>query len=86
MKRLTLEAAIRADLNARRYVLIEKIKKAPTADECCRLFTLLDAIEHRLECRELRTMLKSGLSYDGQEYLLRARIMRMEKESQYQKA
>lgn len=71
--------AKRADMAARRYVLIEKLEKASTADEYLRLFNQLDILDHQLECISARKKMN-----DSGEKLLRYRRNRMLKEKRFQ--
>jgi len=59
-ERRMMDAAIKADLNARRYVLIEKLQNNPTYEEFIQLFNRLDAVEHRLQCINKRIELHSS--------------------------
>ena len=56
----TIDAAIKADLNARRYVMIEELKKATDIKDYIEIIDQLDAIEHRIECIKIRKQLHNN--------------------------
>ncbi len=56
----TINAAIKADMNARRYVLIEELQKATSREDLMDLIDQLNTIDIRMECFENRSQLKTN--------------------------
>ena len=61
----TIDAAIKADLNARRYVMIERLKMATTYEDLMEVMNHLDVIEHRIECNNIRDQLNCNTHMDN---------------------
>jgi len=51
------QVAYRADLDARRYILIEKLKKCRTYEAYIHIINRLNAIEYKIECFQNRVNL-----------------------------
>jgi len=52
--------AIKADLNARRFVLLEKLNKCEDPDQFLELSQQLDIIDNRLDCIKVRESSENG--------------------------
>lgn len=54
LSKKVLLVALKADLNAKKYVLIERMNKAESYEEYMEAFRDLNCIEHHLECNDFR--------------------------------